>query len=54
VDACRWRRSCAFAGIRNPATHSGEEWTEQVALEHLAVLYVIARWADDTEVVTAP
>ncbi len=42
----------AFAGIRNPATHSGDEWTEHVALEHLAVLSVIARWADDTEVAT--
>lgn len=44
----------AFAGIRNPATHSGDEWSEHVALEHLAVLSVIARWADETELVTAP
>jgi hypothetical protein len=36
----------AFAGIRNPATHSGDEWTEQEVLEHLAVLSVVARWSD--------
>jgi hypothetical protein len=39
----------AFAGIRNVATHTDDEWTEQVALEHLAVLSVIARWTDETE-----
>jgi Protein of unknown function (Hypoth_ymh) len=43
----------AFAGIRNPATHSGDEWTEQEVLEHLAVLSVVARWSDETEPVTA-
>jgi hypothetical protein len=43
----------AFAGIRNIATHSDDEWSEQVALEHLAVLSVVARWADDTELATA-
>jgi hypothetical protein len=42
----------AFAGIRNVATHTGDEWTEQVALEHLAILSVVARWADETEVIT--
>jgi hypothetical protein len=41
----------AFAGIRNVATHTDDEWTEQVALEHLAVLSVVARWADETELV---
>jgi uncharacterized protein (TIGR02391 family) len=44
----------AFAGIRNVAAHTEGEWSEQVALEHLAVLSVVARWADETEVVTAP
>lgn len=33
------------------ATHTGDEWTEQVALEQLAVLSVIARWTDETELV---
>jgi len=42
----------AFAGIRNVATHTGDEWPEQVALEHLAVLSVVARWAEETKVVT--
>lgn len=43
----------AFAGIRNVATHEHAEWSEQVALEHLAVLSVVARWTDETEVVPA-
>jgi uncharacterized protein (TIGR02391 family) len=38
----------AFAGIRNVATHTAAEWTEQIALEHLAVLSVVARWTDET------
>ena len=43
----------AFAGIRNVATHTDDEWPEQVALEHLAVLSVIARWADETKAVAS-
>jgi uncharacterized protein (TIGR02391 family) len=43
-----------FAGIRNVAAHTEDEWSEQVALEHLAVLSVVARWADETAVVSAP
>jgi hypothetical protein len=39
----------AFAGIRNVATHTGDEWSEQVALEQLAVLSVVALWGDETE-----
>lgn len=42
----------AFAGIRNVATHTSDEWAEQVALEHLAVLSVVARWTDESELVT--
>lgn len=42
-----------FAGIRNVATHTDDEWSEQVALEHLAVLSVVARWTDETEMITA-
>lgn len=43
----------AFAGIRNIATHGEDEWPEQVALEQLAVLSVVARWTDETELVAA-
>ncbi len=43
----------AFAGIRNVAAHVHDEWPEQVALEHLAVLSVVARWTDETEIVVA-
>jgi hypothetical protein len=41
----------AFAGIRNIAAHTTEEWPEQIALEMLAVLSTVARWADDTVLV---
>jgi Protein of unknown function (Hypoth_ymh) len=43
----------SFAGIRNVATHTDDEWPEQMALEHLAVLSVVARWADETKVITS-
>jgi hypothetical protein len=42
----------AFAGIRNIAAHDNETWTEHEALEHLAVLSVVARWADETDFVS--
>ena len=42
----------AFAGIRNIAVHGQTPWTEHEGLEHLAVLSVVARWADQTMVVT--
>jgi hypothetical protein len=40
-----------YAGIRNISAHEDEEWSEQQALEYLAVLSVVARWADETELV---
>lgn len=40
-----------FAGIRNPLSHEvGQEMSEQVALEHLAALSVLARWVDESTV----
>jgi hypothetical protein len=42
----------AYAGIRNVAAHKGDEWPEQIALEYLAVLSVIARWTDEAELVS--
>jgi hypothetical protein len=41
-------------GIRNWATHDLDEPEEQVALEYLAALGVLARWIDDAELVEAP
>lgn len=41
----------AYAGIRNLAVHDEISWSEHEALEHLAVLSVLARWGDDTEIV---
>lgn len=40
--------------IRNLATHDLNEPDEQVALEQLAALSVLARWIDDAKVKTAP
>jgi hypothetical protein len=43
-----------FAGIRNPAAHEhGQDWAQQIALEYLATLSVLARWIDECEVVIA-
>jgi hypothetical protein len=42
----------AFAGIRNIAAHSNAAWAEHEALEHLAVLSVVARWADETQLMS--
>lgn len=40
-----------FAGIRNPLSHEADqEMSEQVALEHLAALSVLARWVDESTV----
>jgi uncharacterized protein (TIGR02391 family) len=44
---------CFFA-IRNPATHESSEWDQQIALECLAALSVLARWIDDWTLDTAP
>ncbi|NIK61093.1 TIGR02391 family protein [Kribbella shirazensis] len=41
----------AYAGIRNVVAHSPQPgWSEQQALEYLAVLSTVARWTDETEV----
>jgi hypothetical protein len=41
----------AFAGIRNPLSHeTDQELSEQVALEYLAALSVLARWVDESTV----
>lgn len=43
-----------FLAIRNPATHEdGLDWDQQVALEYLAALSVLARWIDKATVETA-
>jgi len=40
-----------FAGIRNPLSHEADqELSEQVALEYLASLSVLARWVDESTV----
>jgi hypothetical protein len=43
-----------YAGIRNPFNHeSPEDIDEQIALEYLAALSVLARWVDGSTVETA-
>lgn len=42
-----------YAGIRNPFNHEDpKDISEQVALEYLAALSVLARWVDEAEVET--
>lgn len=41
-----------FYAIRNPAAHTTEEWPEQLAMEYLATLSVLARLIDECEVST--
>jgi hypothetical protein len=45
-----------YLGIRNIATHAAPEveWPQQLALEKLAALSVLARWINEAEVVEAP
>lgn len=38
-----------FSTVRNIATHSTSELTEQVALEQLSAISVLARWVDECE-----
>ena len=51
--ALQYAVGCYFA-IRNSAAHETGEWDQQIALEHLAALSVLARWIDDWTLDTAP
>lgn len=51
--ALQYAAGC-FSAIRNPATHQHGEWDQQVSLEYLASLSVLARWIDDWNIDTAP
>jgi len=51
--ALQYAIGCYFA-IRNPAAHETGEWDQQIALEHLAALSVLARWIDGWTLDTAP
>jgi uncharacterized protein (TIGR02391 family) len=43
----------AYAGIRNVVAHAlVPGWSDQEALEYLAVLSTVARWAEETELVS--
>lgn len=43
-----------FGVIRNPAVHDEDDWPEQLALERLAALSVLARAIEGTTAVTEP
>ncbi len=51
--ALQYAVGCFFA-IRNPATHEHAEWDQQIALEYLAALSVLARWIDDWKIAMRP
>jgi len=42
----------AYAGIRNVVAHALEpRWSDQEAVEYLAVLSTVARWTDESSLV---
>lgn len=43
----------AVAGLRNIVAHEDVEFAQPEALEYLALLSVLARWIDDSDVVPA-
>jgi hypothetical protein len=51
LDGARFFGMGCMARIRNLATHRVEEIDEQVALEQLAALSLLARWVESAEVV---
>jgi hypothetical protein len=50
-DGAKFFGAGCMLGIRNLATHSVDQPDEQVALEHLAALSVLARWVEECDVV---
>ncbi|MET9222220.1 TIGR02391 family protein [Streptomyces sp. NPDC003300] len=53
-EGSKYLSAGAFLALRNLAAHEDEvAWTEQEALEHLAVLSVIARWIEECSVEVA-
>jgi hypothetical protein len=54
MEGAKYASAGAFLAIRNVAAHEDRvTWSEQEALEHLAVLSVIARWVEECSVETA-
>jgi hypothetical protein len=53
-EGAKYLAAGASMAIRNDAAHEDTvDWSEQEALEHLAVLSVVARWVDECEVESA-
>jgi Protein of unknown function (Hypoth_ymh) len=53
-EGAKYLAAGASMAIRNEAAHEDTvDWSEQEALEHLAVLSVVARWVDECEVESA-
>ena len=50
-QAAKWLGKAATAGIRNLAAHATDPIPAQLATEYLAVLSVLARWAEEAELV---
>ena len=53
LSGARSLHAAVMSRVRNLATHSTEEIDEQIALEQLAALSLLARWIDDAEVIRA-
>jgi Protein of unknown function (Hypoth_ymh) len=53
LSGARSLHAAVMNRVRNLATHSTAEIDEQIALEQLAALSLLARWIDDAEVIRA-
>lgn len=53
LNGARSLHGAAMSRVRNLATHSTVEIDEQIALEQLALLSLLARWIDDADVLRA-
>jgi len=53
LNGARSLHAAVMSRIRNLATHATWEIDEQIALEQLAALSLLARWIDDAEIISA-
>lgn len=50
MNGARGLGQACFQGVRNVASHTEADWSEQEALEYLAMFSVLARWVEECDV----
>lgn len=50
LNGARGLGQACFQGVRNVGSHEDADWSEQEALEYLAMFSVLARWIEECEV----